>query len=194
MRCPYCGSSNLVWDYQRGEVVCTTCATVIDKIYIAVKPRYNADTDSGYSHLYSNYSMPKLKKETKNYLKILEDIGGKKRKDMTIDTGAFWEYMRTGRRVKLLKRRVNMKYSSDTTVQVAMDILKKYPKLTSRTDRAKLVIALLALALIKGVKLDTSLISKEVGLSKVHIKRLEKLIRREKAFIEELKEAFSRMK
>ena len=31
MKCPYCGSENLVW--KDGEVVCTSCGSVIDRIY-----------------------------------------------------------------------------------------------------------------------------------------------------------------
>ncbi|BFH73357.1 TFIIB-type zinc ribbon-containing protein [Sulfurisphaera javensis] len=33
MKCPYCGSENLVWDYKNGNLVCTECGSVLDKIY-----------------------------------------------------------------------------------------------------------------------------------------------------------------
>jgi len=33
MKCPYCGSSEIIWDYKTGDMVCSTCASVIDKIY-----------------------------------------------------------------------------------------------------------------------------------------------------------------
>ena len=193
MKCPYCGSTNLVWDYQRGEVICTYCASVIDKIYVSTKPHGEWGEEHRRSSSCTSDYVPKLKKATKDYLKILETMSSRNRNDITIDTKAFWEYQKTGRRVKLLKRRVNIKYSSDLSVRIAMDVLRKYPKLSSRTDRAKIAIALLAIALVKGAKLNTALITREVGLSKVHIKRLEKLVLKERAFIKELKEAFNRI-
>ena len=33
MKCPYCGSSNLIWDSNSGNVVCADCGSVLDTIY-----------------------------------------------------------------------------------------------------------------------------------------------------------------
>ncbi|MCD6428213.1 MAG: TFIIB-type zinc ribbon-containing protein [Desulfurococcales archaeon] len=191
MRCPYCGSSDLIWDYQRGEVVCTQCASVIDRIYVSTIQRSDNDAEVKQKNLRVGEPVPKLKKATKDYLKILESIRDKS--DVVIDVNAFWEYQKTGRRVKLLKKRLSPDLLNDCAVRVAMDILRKYPKLSARTDRAKIAIALLAISLVKGTRLNMASLTKKVGLSKVHIKRLEKLVLKERAFIDELKEAFSKV-
>jgi len=191
LRCPYCGSSDLIWDYQRGEVVCARCASVIERIYVNTISHSEYDTEVRQKNLRIGEPAPKLRKATKDYLKILESI--KNKNDVVIDVNAFWEYQKTGRRVKLLKRRLNTELLNDYAVRVAMDVLRKYPKLSARTDRAKIAIALLAISLVKGTKLNMALLTKKVGLSKVHIKRLEKLVLKEKAFIDELREAFNKV-
>ncbi|MBP1358267.1 MAG: TFIIB-type zinc ribbon-containing protein, partial [Sulfolobus sp.] len=33
MKCPYCHGNEIVWDYKTGDLVCTSCGSVIDKIY-----------------------------------------------------------------------------------------------------------------------------------------------------------------
>ena len=33
VKCPYCGSSNLIWDNKSGDIICAVCGSVIDKIY-----------------------------------------------------------------------------------------------------------------------------------------------------------------
>jgi len=38
MRCPYCGSEELVWDYKNGVVVCSSCGCIVDTIYVS-QPR-----------------------------------------------------------------------------------------------------------------------------------------------------------
>ena len=42
-RCPYCGSTSLVWDSERGLVICPECGSVISENTIEdlPKPRYN---------------------------------------------------------------------------------------------------------------------------------------------------------
>jgi len=37
-KCPECGSSQLVRDYERGELVCSNCGLVIDDSYIDEGP------------------------------------------------------------------------------------------------------------------------------------------------------------
>jgi len=39
VECPYCGSRNIIWDYERGEIVCGECGTVFDKIYSFIEYR-----------------------------------------------------------------------------------------------------------------------------------------------------------
>ena len=41
-KCPECGSSHLVQDYERGELVCEDCGLVIDDAYIDQGPEWRA--------------------------------------------------------------------------------------------------------------------------------------------------------
>jgi hypothetical protein len=47
MRCPYCGSEELVWDYRSGFVVCPYCGCVADSI--AVHQPLAGSDENGYS-------------------------------------------------------------------------------------------------------------------------------------------------
>ncbi len=42
MRCPECGSTNLRWDYERAELVCMDCGTVIEESMIDFGPEWRA--------------------------------------------------------------------------------------------------------------------------------------------------------
>jgi len=34
MKCPYCGSTEIIWDSKGGNVVCANCGSVLDRVYI----------------------------------------------------------------------------------------------------------------------------------------------------------------
>ncbi len=42
LRCPECGSTNLRWNYERGELVCMDCGTVIEESMIDFGPEWRA--------------------------------------------------------------------------------------------------------------------------------------------------------
>jgi|GEM_PF-47321 len=42
MRCPDCGSTNLRWDYERGELICEDCGMVIEESLIDFGPEWRA--------------------------------------------------------------------------------------------------------------------------------------------------------
>ncbi len=41
-RCPECGSTHLIWDYERGELVCGDCGAVIEDSFIDQGPEWRA--------------------------------------------------------------------------------------------------------------------------------------------------------
>ena len=41
-KCPECGSTQLVRDYERGELICKNCGLVIDESYIDQGPEWRA--------------------------------------------------------------------------------------------------------------------------------------------------------
>ena len=42
LRCPECGSTNLRWDYERGELVCEDCWTIVEESLIDFGPEWRA--------------------------------------------------------------------------------------------------------------------------------------------------------
>ena len=41
-KCPECGSTRLIWDYERGELICQDCGLVLDDSYIDQGPEWRA--------------------------------------------------------------------------------------------------------------------------------------------------------
>ncbi len=41
-KCPECGSTHLIWDYKRGELVCQDCGLVVDESFIDQGPEWRA--------------------------------------------------------------------------------------------------------------------------------------------------------
>ena len=189
MICPYCGSKELIWDYSSGYIICSDCGSVLDRIYEQTLLRLNEGLEDSVvsSSIKGNV---KLKPITIRYLELLEKVKNKKRR-LSIDSKAFLEYAE-GKRplVKVLTRNYNREVLLREDVRKVINLMKKYPRLNSRTDRAKIAIALIAIrmankeainsAILKGIIHDTS-------LSKAHIRRLIKLVRQEREFLKEVK-------
>ncbi len=64
-RCPVCGGE-LVWDYERGEVTCSRCGLVVDRIYYYGPPRMTEEVrEKERESLRRHY--PKRNKEFREY-------------------------------------------------------------------------------------------------------------------------------
>ncbi|BFI75311.1 TFIIB-type zinc ribbon-containing protein [Sulfurisphaera ohwakuensis] len=66
MKCPYCESENLVWDYKNGNLVCTSCGSVIDKIYYEDSTSYEESVYFPETLYFDFFSKTKRIKEFKN--------------------------------------------------------------------------------------------------------------------------------
>ncbi len=192
MRCPYCGSSRVVWDYEKGEVICVRCASVIDKIYYDVGNSLSEELmeRSLRSNSYSRYkNYPRLKSITLTYLKFLRKVS--RHKGVVVDNRAFLDYL-SGKRphVKILKREFNEGKLRDELINKVINVINKYPRLKSRTDRAKLALALIALGIAKGDNVHNvvSKVREDAKLSTTHVKRLIRLVMRESSFLRDVKE------
>ena len=188
MKCPNCGCKELMWDFQRGDVVCTNCGLVLDKILILSNNVSNQVKEVLNNNSKVQPKPVRLSKITIEYLKLL-----KKTKSMRgnvkvrIRSVEDLENSRL-RQVKIFYREFNKDKLRDNRVVKIMKIMDKYPRLKSRTDRAKLAIALIALHLItRANRLSYTSIQNDTGLSRVHIRRLIKEVKKEKNFIEEVK-------
>lgn len=184
MGCPYCGAENsLVWDESRGTVVCSGCGTVVDLIYVSVGGLgYEPGLSNGRTSAITR-KFGKLTDASIKYLMILEEI--KCSPQLYVDSDSFDRYLILGKRVKVIKRKVAM--PKDKTLDDIVTIMTKYPKLCSRTDRAKYAIAAIAYTLVVEGYVDPSKLSKQLGLSKTHIRRLLRVVRSSQRFLSEVR-------
>jgi len=177
-----------VWDYERGCIVCGDCGTVIDLIYQPHTP-FNLQEDwmirrsRGVDHGIS------LSKHTRMYLKLVRKAS---EYGLVVDNEVFKEYS-LGRSplVKVFKKpNVDLdKFASDEYVRLVLDLMVKYPRLASRTDRAKVALAKIALSSLLDEELDVKKLSRELNISEVHIRRLYKAVVSEFGFLDEVRKS-----
>ncbi len=188
MRCPHCGNVNLVWDYVRGEVVCPKCGTVVDNIYVDDRP---TRTDLIYKPVKGKEIG--LSKVTREYLTLLDGI--KKNRRLSgkgfIDAKSFMEYVE-GRRGKvgIIKVRLPSKsLKRNAALAKVLRIIRKYPRLNSRTERAKYALGLIAIHAVTKNSLSVEEISRATGLSGMHVRRLIKVALKSDAFLREVRDS-----
>ena len=187
MRCPYCGSTNVIWDEERGEVVCMDCGSVIDRIYVLREDFRVEDSRPSRSR-----GSVRLSKTTKEFLKLLDRVKSSKKLKgkAVIDTTNFFDYVNGRRgRVKIIK--LSTPYlrnlEKDKDISVVLELISKFPRLKSRTDRAKVALAMLTISLVKGGSINVSEVSRVTGLSRMHVRRLVKELSSQKAFMTEVR-------
>lgn len=175
MYCTSCRSvSNIIWDYERGEVVCGNCGTVLDKIYVSV--RYDANIED-IEYIMSPKTRPLISSQTKLYLKLLEKA---LQHGLVIDNSVLMRYFSGKAPLIKVFRRPNKNLTkiieSDDRLKIVIDVINKYPRLASRTESAKVALARIALALTSGDRINPKELSSELGLSEVHIRRLYRAV------------------
>jgi hypothetical protein len=184
MECPYCGSVNsLVWDMSRGVVVCSECGTVLDLIYVSYgNPEYEHENPKSMN-VHTFKKTKKLTEASLKYLEILKEI--KYNPMLFIDSYSFSRYLVLGKRVKVVKRRAEL--PKNEVLEAIVSLMSKYPKLCSRTDRAKYAIATIAYTLVTEGGIDPSKLSKELGISKTHVRRLMRVVSESRRFLSEVR-------
>ncbi|MEM1698622.1 MAG: TFIIB-type zinc ribbon-containing protein [Sulfolobales archaeon] len=184
MECPYCRAVNsLVWDEIRGMVVCSECGVVVDLIYVSGGNFENELEPLGDRVSVTVRKFGKLSDASIKYLTILKEI--KYRPQLYVDSDSFSKYLVLGKRVKVIKRRISI--PKNETIEKIVTIIAKYPRLCSRTDRAKYALATIAYALATEGSVDSSKLSKQLGLSKTHIRRLLRVVRNSQRFLDEVR-------
>ncbi|MEM4775449.1 MAG: TFIIB-type zinc ribbon-containing protein, partial [Sulfolobales archaeon] len=107
MECPYCKTVNsLVWDEIRGTVVCSECGIVVDLIYVNGGNFENELKPLGDGVSVTVRKLGKLSDASIKYLTILKEI--RYRPQLYVDSDSFSKYLVLGKRVKVIKRRVNI--------------------------------------------------------------------------------------
>jgi len=184
LRCEECGSTALVWDYKGGCIVCSACGAVLDSI--VVSPSGVGEDASRAAPLRAS-ERRWLREKARTYsaykrLRARLGVGGC---ELFVDSKAFEEYLAGRRgRVYLLVSDSSLKArkiaEESREVRELIEVLaKKFPRLYSRTERARVAIALILLHLRSRERLNASTlgeISKRTGVSESHVKRLYSML------------------
>ncbi len=197
MRCPYCGSNDIVWDYVRGDVICASCGTVLERIYVteqhANQELVQEPVKTRIHKRYGNNRRVTLTKYTSEYLKLIDKVKRSKRlKNIVIDSEQLRRYVDgEGPPVKIFKRNPQNVQTllKDPKVRLVLEVMLRFPRLSSRTDRAKVALALMALMLLAGRRINTREVAEKSGISAMHARRLAKALEENREFVEELKKA-----
>lgn len=173
----------MVWDEGRGTVICSECGTVVDSIYVSEGEfEHDSETMKGKISAVTR-KFGKLTDVSVKYLMILKEI--RYSPLLYVDSNSFNKYLVLGKRVKVIKRRTSI--PKNETLDKIVAIMSKYPKLCSRTDRAKYAIAMIAYTLVMEGGVNPSKLSKQLGLSKTHIRRLLRVVDSSQKFLSEVR-------
>ncbi len=197
MRCPYCGSNDIVWDYVRGDVICASCGTVLERIYVTEQHTnqelVQEPVKTRTCKRYGNNRRVTLTKYTSEYLKLIDKVKRSKRlKNIVIDSEQLRRYVDgEGPPVKIFKRNPQNVQAllKDPKVKLVLEVMLRFPRLSSRTDRAKVALALMALMLLAGRRINAREVAEKSGISTMHARRLAKTLEENREFVEELKKA-----
>lgn len=180
--CGYCGSQDVVWDFKNGFIVCSSCGSVLERIYSSPSVRAEITRLSARERHVSASELGDRLRRVKTFRSVRNKI---KKPDLALDDAAFAEYL-AGKRghVKLYVKKSSAERLRKLTelpeVKEALRIIEEYPLLASRTDRVKVASALIYLIAKKGGRLSSALrlVSRLTGASEVHLKRVVKVFRR----------------
>jgi len=189
MLCTYCYSTNIIWDYERGYVVCGDCGTVLDVIYYY---SINTSQEDGKQirKLKSIHHIQSMSKYTSTYLRLTKVAS---RHGLIVDNEVFMRYISGSTPLVKVFKKPNVdisRFMDNEPIKLVLDLMKNYPKLTSRTDRAKVALAKIALDIVMNKNLNVKKLSDELGISEVHIRRLYKTLIREYNFLNDVKKLF----
>jgi transcription initiation factor TFIIIB Brf1 subunit/transcription initiation factor TFIIB len=188
MKCPYCGSLNVVYDYIRGYIVCANCGTVIEDIFpeqlIGVPPKVEEEEISrnvrgALRSRSAKYNLRKLLKYEEE-VKVYESYAKRCRRNVRVDVEALKTRLSGGKaRVFVHVYDANLKelVEKDSIVKSLLEIIEGDPILSSRTFRGKVALALLLKELLINGEADTEEIAKVTGVSKVHMQRLTNILK-----------------
>lgn len=199
MHCPYCGSDDIVYEYEYGYIVCSSCGTVLDIIFIEYYDNYPRvqyeEVSIGLPSVRKGIEKKKLhpKRATlskmnfevmvyEKYVKkarrnVYVDIDAALKKELKINTVArVYHHKGEEKVLKLIENDSKIRF-------IIENIIDKDPILSSRTPRGKVALALIIKNLVEGRPLDLDKVCELTSMSMVHIKRLINLIKRRAPYI-----------
>ncbi len=187
MLCPVCGAESLVWDYERGYIVCQSCGAVVEQLFeehcFAKPMSTNSGSEAGIHSVRmglekkKRYLRERALKEKSSFLKRYEELSSRARKNVVVNVNALINGGRIFVHVK--ERELHQLLSEDHELREVLEkVVESDPVLSSRTFRGKVALAMM----IKNFRTKGTPCIDEVckvtGISKTHARRLLALLRR----------------
>jgi transcription initiation factor TFIIIB Brf1 subunit/transcription initiation factor TFIIB len=200
MICPYCGSQEPVYDYIHGYIVCSSCGSILDTLFIEFIEDRSEDFEimketGGVISVRRGIEKKKVKVLMRNYSRmrfevfVYEKYAKKIKKDIVVDLDAA---LKREARVDLHTRVYHHKdedkvlsiLSKDPLVNKIFEhIVNSDPILSARTPRGKVALALIIRNIIENKPIDIMELSRLTSMSPVHIRRLAALVRKRMPYI-----------
>ncbi|RLG80601.1 MAG: TFIIB-type zinc ribbon-containing protein [Thermoprotei archaeon] len=147
-KCPICGNT-LIWDYQSGEVICSTCGYVVDRIYYYGPDREDED-ESLWREIKTrrNPRVNTIAKRYRRHVKLyhIASTYVKGKPWLEIDYDKIFE---TGRLVHSIKSKATLEAEKNISDRGLWSLVKKglefiekrYPVALARSGRGKYALA-----------------------------------------------------
>lgn len=186
MKCAQCGGV-LVWDYERGEVVCSSCGLVIDKITTLEIGGYRVnEVEQGRQkvHVATIHNKAPSSREYRRLLKIYK-LATKMIKEKpwlevdyekVIESGKFIFTIKSKASIRALKNIVEYGYME--LVKEGLDYINSVnPALLARSERSKYALAYMVAVKIKTGELPTrESVLKVFNISNTSYNRLRNIV------------------
>lgn len=180
--CPICGSREVVWDEYRGEIICSSCGTVIDQIYYTPKTSLEISLERGETEKQKKIrrSLERPGKIIKTYNKLFASWSLRKGLEINIESlNSLREGVYNGHVFKYYKDPLLEKMLEiSPTLKKIYDYTSMFPRLASRTFRARLLISYIVLKEASRSLISNSLMSKAFSVSKNHLNRVRKELKK----------------
>jgi len=180
MKCWYCGSEDVVWDYRTGSVVCRNCGLVLDMIFdastgfvedeVAVLRRMSPARAMTANHLGSD--LRSIEHRVKKYEKFARHA----RRGVVVDVTA----LNPGSRIRVYRGSVDEVLKPlEESLREFLEVIEEDPLLGSRTYRGKIAAAFILREVVtKGVTPNVSTVVKTCLVSQAQARRIIKLVER----------------
>ena len=131
MKCPYCGSNEIIWDYKTGDLICSTCASVIDKVYY--NDLYEISDDIVITPKYAYYDFFKKLKRLDEYKNKIRKNNKRKIRMMVMYNGS------SIRESSLSAMKI---IENNERLLILYDIMDTLPQFRSKNSNYKLAVGL----------------------------------------------------
>jgi transcription initiation factor TFIIIB Brf1 subunit/transcription initiation factor TFIIB len=180
-RCPVCGGQ-LIWDYERGEIVCSRCGLVVDKIYYYGPPRSRGEEETPTQE--QQAPTRRIKREYRihmsRYRMARRYVRNRPWLEVDYDT-----VIETGRMIRSIKSKTTLEAEKnimelglkDRLDEILKLIEKIYPVALARTDRSRYALAYMLYKILSSGRLPREEeVIRIFMISPTSYKRLEKTL------------------